>query len=186
MLQLAGIAKSILAPHFIHQRLELVNILKAAVDAGKTHVGDLVELFELAHDQLAEAGRRYLAQAEVEKFFLDALDGRVHLLGADRALAQREVHGVEDLAALVFDAAAVLFDDGRKVDVGPLVGGEALFTRAALAAAAYEVCVFRHPRFHDLGFKVAAERAFHPASPGFASIIGLQPARGMRKKLSKA
>ena len=64
------------------------------------------------------------------------------MLGADGALSQRQVHRAEDFAAFVLDAPAVFFDNGREADVGPLVGGKAFFTGAALAAAAYEVCVF--------------------------------------------
>jgi len=76
---------------------------------------------------------------------------RVDLLGADRALAQRQVHGGQQLGAFVLDAPAIFFDDGREVDVRALVGGEALVAGAALAAAADEVPVFGHPGFDDLG-----------------------------------
>ena len=34
---------TLLPPHLIHQRLEFINVLKAAVNAGKAHVGDFVE-----------------------------------------------------------------------------------------------------------------------------------------------
>ena len=40
-----------LPANLIHQRLELINVLKAAIHAGKPHVGYLVEFFELAHHQ---------------------------------------------------------------------------------------------------------------------------------------
>jgi hypothetical protein len=46
--------------------------------------------------------------AQVQQLFFDALDGAVDLLGADRALAQRQVHGRQQLGALEFDAPAVL------------------------------------------------------------------------------
>ena len=82
------------------------------------------------------------AQAEVEQLFLDLLDGGVDLCGADGAFAQRQRHGAQYFAALVVGAAAVFLDDGRKADVGPLVGGEAFFAGATLAAAAYEFGVF--------------------------------------------
>ena len=41
--------------HFVHQGLELVDVLKAAVHAGVAHIGYLVELLQFAHDQLANA-----------------------------------------------------------------------------------------------------------------------------------
>lgn len=93
--------------------------------------------------------------------FFDALDGAVDLVGADRALAQREVERTQQLAAVVFNAPTVFFDDGREVHFWPLVGGEALVARAALAAAADEDPILRHPRFNNLRFEVAAEGALH-------------------------
>ena len=56
-----------LTPHLIDQRLELVNVLKTAVNAGKADVGDLVELFQLQHDKFTQATGRNLAQAEVQQ-----------------------------------------------------------------------------------------------------------------------
>ncbi len=46
---------ALLPLHLIHQRPKLVNILKAAVNAGKADVSHLVELFQLAHNELANA-----------------------------------------------------------------------------------------------------------------------------------
>ena len=82
-----GPSKYKLPPHLIHQCLELVNILKTAVHAGKTHIGHFVDFFQFAHYQFADAGGGHFAQAQVEQFFFDPFDGRTHLLGADRALA---------------------------------------------------------------------------------------------------
>ena len=67
----------------------------------------------------------------------------------------------EQLAAFVLDAPAVFLHDGREAHFRPLVGGEALVARPALAAAPDEVPVFRHPRFDDLRLEVAAEGALH-------------------------
>jgi hypothetical protein len=137
--------------HFIHQSPKLVNILKIAVHAGKAYVGYFVELFQLAHDELAYAGALDFAQAQVEEFFFYALYGAVYLLGADGAFAQGEVEAGLQFAALVLYAAAIFFDDGGEVDLGALVGGEALFAGAALAAAADKVGVFRDAGVDDLG-----------------------------------
>ena len=120
---------------FFHQRLEFINVFKTAVHAGKTDVRHLVELLELAHDQLTNVAGKHLTLPQVEQLFLDALDGRVNLLGADRAFAQRQHERAAQLGAVVVGAAAVLLDDGGEADVGPLVGGEALAAVRALAAA---------------------------------------------------
>jgi hypothetical protein len=155
---------SLLPPHLIHQRPKLVDILEAPVHARKADVRDFVELPQFAHDEFADALGVDFAQAEAEEFFLDAFDGGVDLLGADGAFAQRERHGAQDFAALVFDAAAVFFDDGGEIDVGALVGGEALVAGAALPAATDEVGFFGNAGFDHLGFKIAAKGAFHAAS----------------------
>ena len=155
---------SLLLPtHLIYQSLELINVLKIPVNAGKAHVSDFVELFEFAHDEFADAGGLDFAQAQVEEFFFDALDGAVDLLGAHGPLAQGQVHGGEQFGAFKLDAATVFFDDGREVDVRAFISGEALFARSALAAAANEVPVFRNSCLHHLGFRMAAEGAFHGA-----------------------
>lgn len=147
--------------HFIHQRLEFINVFKAAVDAGKAHVGNLVQFFEFAHHEFADAGALDFAQAQIQEFFFYALDGAIDLLGAYRPFAQGQVHGSKQFGPLEFDAAAVFLDDGRKIDVRPLVGGEAFVASAALAPAADEVPIFRNPRLHHLGFGMTAERALH-------------------------
>jgi hypothetical protein len=122
------VSLSLLA-HLVHQRPEVVHVLEAAVDAGEAHVGDFVELLELAHDEFAQAGGGGFAGAGGEQLFLDALDGRVNLLGADRAFAQRQHERAAQLGAVVVGAAAVLLDDGGEADVGPLVGTDRKFNR---------------------------------------------------------
>ena len=151
-----------LTPHLIDQRLELVNVLKTAVYAGKADIRNLVELFQLLHDKLAQAAGVDLTQAKIQQRFFNAFNRCIDLRGADGAFAQRQRHRSEDLAALVIGPAAVFLDDRRKADIGTLIRGEAFFARAALAAAAYEVGVFGDPGLDDLGFKVAAKRTFHP------------------------
>jgi type IV fimbrial biogenesis protein FimT len=61
------------APNLVHQQLELVNVFKTAVNAGKTHVGDFVEFFEFPHDQFANAGAGHLAGTQVELMVVVAI-----------------------------------------------------------------------------------------------------------------
>ena len=98
---------------------------------------------------------------QVQQFFFNALNGRVHLFGADRAFAQCQIHAGAQLAAFVINAATVFFDDGRKVHFGPFVSGEAFFARRTLSAAANQVAIFSQTRFHHLGVGVAAEGTLH-------------------------
>jgi hypothetical protein len=82
--------------------------------------------------------------AQVQQLLLDALHrasicsvltGRLRSASSSRRAAWR---------ARSRCAAAVLLDDRREGDVGPLVGGEALLAVRALAAAADEVPVLGH------------------------------------------
>ena len=110
---------------------------------------------------IRQRGGLHLAQAEVQQLFFDAFNGGIDLLRADRAFAQRQFHGANQLGTFKLYAPSILLDDGREVDVRALVGGKALLARAALAAPAYEVPVLGHPGFNDLGVLVAAKRALH-------------------------
>ena len=136
------IKRAVLPLYFIHQCPKLVNILKIAIHAGKADVGYLVELFQLAHHQLAQAGGGNFFQAQAQQLFFDPFYCGVDLLGTDGALSERQIHRAVDFVALVFNAPTVFFDDGGERDVRPLVGGEALFTGCALAAPSNEVSFF--------------------------------------------
>ena len=61
-LELVGLPR-----HLIHQRLELVNILKTPVHAGKADVGNFVELFQFQHDEFAQAAGGDFTQAKVRQ-----------------------------------------------------------------------------------------------------------------------
>src|SRR5690606_26132685 len=123
-----------------------------------------------------------LADPQVEQLFLDALDGGVDLLGADRALAQGQGERGAQLGRHVVHAPAVLLHHRRKADLRPLVGGEALFTVAALTPAANEVRVLGYPGLNDLGFQMTAERALHSCRPKESGVgppqAGFAPPRG--------
>jgi hypothetical protein len=166
------------ALHLVHQRPKVVDVFEAAVHAGKADVGDFVELFELAHDHLAQPGGGHFAHTEVEQLFFDAVNGGVDQFGADRPLAQCQGERGAQFGGNVVDAAAVFFDDRWEVDLGPFVGGEALFATATLAAAAHEVALFRGPSFNDLGFQMTAERALHGSACREAPNRGVQQASG--------
>jgi len=57
-----------------HLAAPVVEVAELAVDGGEADVGDLVELFELGEDRLADGSAWYLASAGVEQFDLDLAD----------------------------------------------------------------------------------------------------------------
>ena len=107
---------------FVHHAFELIDVFKISVDTGKPHVSDFVEFSELAHDELSKALRAQLSDSKAQEFFFNALNGRVHLLGAHRAFAQGQVHGRAQFGAFKFNSATVFFDNRGKAHVGSLIG----------------------------------------------------------------
>ena len=63
-----------LLSHLIHQRPKFINVLKTAINAGKTDVGDLVEFFQLGHHQFADFTCGNFARPPRQQVLADALD----------------------------------------------------------------------------------------------------------------
>src|SRR5580658_866810 len=63
---------------------ERVHILELAVDRGETYVGDLIEVLQLAHDQLTELARRYFALAAAAQVVDDRAHRTVYIMGGYR------------------------------------------------------------------------------------------------------
>src|SRR5438067_1040733 len=147
--------------HFLDGIAEIVRRLELPVDRSEADVGDLVELGELAHHEVAHPRGGHLALAERAQPLDHAIDRAFDLIGRHRALAQREHHAAHELLAIEVGAAAVLLHEARHLEVHPLVGGEALLAARALAPPARGVRLKVRPRVDDLGFLGAAEGAFH-------------------------
>ena len=154
--------------------------LEAAVDRGEADVGDLVELGELAHHEVADAAGRHLALAERAQALDHPVDRALDLLGRHRALAQREHHAAHQLVAVEVGAAAVLLHQARHLEVDALVGGEALLAGDALAPPADGVRLEVGAGVDHLGVVRPAERAFH-AYTGKRCAERLHLARDARK-----
>src|SRR5690554_4943241 len=92
-------------------RLDLADEVGEGVDVGEvaihrreTHVGDLVEIAQFVHHQLAQLGAGDFALAQRQQACLDALDRRLDGLERDRALAQREPEAAGELVMVVLGA----------------------------------------------------------------------------------
>jgi hypothetical protein len=83
------------------------------------------------------------------------------LFSADGPFAQSQVHAGAQFESFIVDASAIFFNDGRKGNLWPLIGGETFFARRTLTAAANEIAIFSQTCFHHLGVSVAAEGALH-------------------------
>src|SRR5215471_5459899 len=69
---------------FIEHRLEILGLAKVAIDGGKTHIGDVVELAQMLHDDLADGLRRDVALAHALELAHDLRHHLVDALGLDR------------------------------------------------------------------------------------------------------
>src|SRR6185295_14442025 len=121
---------------FLHRLAEIVRGLEAAVHRGEADIGDLVELGELADDEVAHPAGGHLALTERAQPLDHAVDRAFDLVGGDGALPQREHHASHELVAVEVGAAAVLLHQARHLEVDALIGGEALGALHALPAAA--------------------------------------------------
>ena len=68
---------------------EGVHVLEATIHGRKAHVADLVELLQLAHDQLADLTRGHLALAAAAQVVDDGAHRGVDVVAGDRTLLQR-------------------------------------------------------------------------------------------------
>src|SRR4051812_34591379 len=145
----------------LHGLAEIVRGLEAAVHRGEADVGDLVELRQLADDEIAHAARRHLALAQRAQPLDHAIDRAFHLLGGHRPLPQGEHHAAHQLVAVEIGPAAVLLHQPRHLEIDPFIGGEALFALHALPAAADRVRLGARPCVDYLGVVRTAERTLH-------------------------
>src|SRR4030095_13503326 len=125
--------------HFLSGFADVVRSLEAAVNRGEADVGDLVELRELANDEVAHAAGGHLALAERAQRLAPAVARAFNPLGGDRALSQREHHAAHQLVAVEVGAAAVLLHQPRHLEVDALVGREPLLPLHALSAPAHGI-----------------------------------------------
>src|SRR3569832_110364 len=139
----------------IQQALDLfakgVNVLKAAVHRGETHISDLVEVAQLFHDPLAERERTDLALAARTQTKQQMRDALFETLDRARALFERAQHAAAQLDLVEGHAPAIALPDGRQRELRGLEGGVTLGAAQAVAATALGVAFAREPRVDDLG-----------------------------------
>src|SRR5690606_20050454 len=147
---------------------EFGHVLERAVDRGEAHVGDVVELAQLVHHELAHAARGQFALGGHAHPVDHRAHRRLDLLLAHRALVQRTVEALPQLALIEALAAAVGLDDRRQLELDRLQRGEAFAAGLAFAPAADRGAIVAHARIDDPGVHVLAEGAMHGrrAAPG--------------------
>ena len=113
---------------FVH---EIVHVLEVAIDAGEPHIGDLVEIFEVFHDQFAQRARfDFGLEIGIDVAF-DIGHQAIDLFVADRPLPAGAFQPAADLVAEKRLPAPVLLDDFNRHFIRAFVRG---VTASALQA----------------------------------------------------
>src|SRR5690606_2116277 len=140
---------------------EVGHVLEGAVHGGEAHVGDVVELAQLGHHELAHPPRRQLALGGHAQL----VDHRAHrglgLLFRHGPLVQRAVEALAQLARVEGVAAPVGLDDRRQLQLDGFKRRETLAAGLALAPPPDRRTVLAHARVDDAGVGVLAEGAVH-------------------------
>src|SRR5690606_17483711 len=113
------------------------------------HVGDLIEVPELGHDQLADHLARDLLVEGLRALALDGVGEPLELGGGDRPLLAGAQEPAHDLVAVELDALPALLHDPERRAFDALVGRVAPRAVAALAPAPDREAVRARPRVDD-------------------------------------
>src|SRR5215510_9848360 len=126
---------------FVH---ELGDILKFQVDGGESDISDLIEVFEAAHDHLADFRCRAFALRRSLHESFDRIDYGFEFGGRDGTFLACAEQARHDFVAVERFAPAIFLDDHVRNFVNSFVGGESPLAFQALAAPAYRITL---PRF---------------------------------------
>src|SRR5262245_623029 len=125
---------------FVH---ELGNVLKFEVDGGEPDISDLIEVFQTAHDHLADSRCRAFAFRRSLHEGFDRIDYGFEFGGRDGAFLAGAKQPRHDFVAVEGFAPAVFLDDHVRNFVNSLVGGEPPLAFQALPATAYRIALAR-------------------------------------------
>src|SRR6185369_9898167 len=115
----------VFAGQFAEYGLKILGLAEIAIDRGEAHIGDVVELAQMLHHDLADRLRGNLRLAAAFEFAHDRGDHFFDSLGIDRAFAQGDLQRAHQLVTVERHAPAVALDHGQFAQLHPLEGGEA-------------------------------------------------------------
>jgi hypothetical protein len=145
---------------------EIAGILEFAIDAGKSHEGDLIQLAEVLHHQVAEDAAFDLAVVVRENLVLDGGNDRFDLVVAYWAFPAGPFEAAANLLAVERHPRAVFLDDFDRQVFDILVGRIAAFAAQAFAAATDGIAFLACPRVDDAVVVGMTKRAAHRAITG--------------------
>src|ERR1700712_1019861 len=115
----------VVAGELAEHGLKILGLAEIAIDRGETHIGDVVELAQMLHHDLADRLRGNLRLAAAFKLAHDRRDQLLDPLLIDRALAQADLYRAHQLVAVERHPAAVALDHRQLAQLHALEGGEA-------------------------------------------------------------
>lgn len=128
---------------------EFADILKLAIDGGVAHIGDLIELAQLLHDEEPNAAGGQLLEVKCLKLCRDVFDALLDSLSTDRALFACLEHALKDFVSFEKFTALVALDHVEGVVFDLLVGGKSIAALQALAPPSNRAPIFGEARVDD-------------------------------------
>src|SRR5690349_9345444 len=145
--------------------LEVLGLAEIAVDRGEADIGDLVQGGERIHHRFADMGGRDLGLARAFEAPDDAVHHALQTVPVHGTLAQRDLHGAQQLLAVERLARAVALHHVQLPQLHAFEGCEARTTVGALPPPANGGIVVRRSRVFDLSILVSAKRTAHSHPP---------------------
>jgi hypothetical protein len=150
---------------FVDDAAQVIDVVKLVVFAGKADEGDLVEIYEVAEDDFADAETGDFFFAGASQVFFDGIEEGLDAGAGDVALADGGEDAVEEFFAAETLAATIALDDGEARGLlDAFVGGEAFGTGQTLAAAADDGPAVGGAAVDDLVMVFFAKGALHGVS----------------------
>src|SRR5262245_4114960 len=150
------------AGEFVEHALEILGLAEIAVDRGKPHIGDIVELAQVGHHGLADGLRGDLILTQVLQVADNFGYGLLDEIGVDVALAHRNLDRTGKLVAVERHTPAIALDHHQPAQLDAFKSGETGAAGQAKPAATDRRGVLGRPRILDLRIEAAATRTAHP------------------------
>src|SRR5436190_3112958 len=151
----------LIAGELAEHGLKVLGLAEVAVDRCEADIGDVVELAQMLHHDLADRLRGDFALAAAFQLPHDGGNHLLHPLWLDRALAQGDLQRAHQLVAVERHAAAVALDHGQFAQLHALEGGEAEVAGNADAPPPDHGRVLGRPGILHLRIETVAARAAH-------------------------
>src|SRR5882672_5915799 len=172
-LLVARLATPAVMAHALDLVAKRLDILEAPVHGCEAHEGNLVEMTQLLHHEIADRARVDFALAHASELVADALHRLLDGLARDRPLLERLQQARAQLRFIERFAAVVALDHLRHQELGRVKGREAFLAGEAFAAAADLPTFAGEARVGDLRVRVTAKWAMHACRRGLRGSSGV-------------